>query len=50
MTVEELINRLNNVKDKTKDVTFTYDFGTNEMGDPLDVTWVNEAMDCVIIG
>lgn len=50
MTVEELINRLNKVQDKTKDVTFSYDFGTNEMGDQLDVTCVNEAMDCVIIG
>lgn len=50
MTVEELINRLNKVQDKTKDVTFPYDFGTNEMGDPLDVTWVTESMDCVIIG
>ena len=50
MTVKELINQLNMVQDKTKDVVFPYDFGTNEMGDPLDVTLVTEAMDCVIIG
>ena len=50
MTVQELINKLNNVQDKTKDVSFSYDFGTNEMGDPFDVTNVTEAMDCVIIG
>lgn len=49
MTVQELINRLNSVQDKTKDVSFPYDFGTNEMGDPLDVTDVTETMDCVII-
>ena len=35
MTVQELINRLNMVQDKTKDVSFSYDFGTNEMGDLL---------------
>lgn len=50
MTVQELINKLNAVQDKSKDVSFSYDFGTNENGDPLDVTSVTEAMDCVIIG
>lgn len=50
MTVQELIDKLNSIDDKSKDVSFPYDFGTNEMGDPLDVTLVTEAMDCVIIG
>lgn len=50
MTAQELINRLNKVQDKTKEVSFSYDFGTNEMGEPLVVTDVTEAMDCVIIG
>ena len=50
MTTQDLIDRLNKVKDKTKDVSFPYDFGTNEMGEPLDVTDVTETMDCVIIG
>ena len=50
MTVRELINKLNTVQDKSKEVSFSYDFGTNEMGDPFDVTNVTEAMDCVIIG
>lgn len=50
MTVQELINKLNAVQDKTKEVSFSYDFGTNEMGEPFVVTDVTEAMDCVIIG
>ena len=50
MTVQELINELNKVQDKTKDVSFSYDFGTNEMGEPFTVTGVTEAMDCVVIG
>lgn len=50
MTVQELINKLNSIEDKSKEVSFSYDFGTNEMGDPLIVTDVTEAMDCVIIG
>ena len=50
MTVHELINKLNSIDDKSKEVSFSYDFGTNEMGDPFDVTNVTEAMDCVIIG
>jgi len=50
MTVQELINKLNSIDDKSKVVSFSYDFGTNEMGDPLDVTDVTEAMDCVVIG
>ena len=49
MTVQELINKLNAVQDKSKEVSFSYDFGTNEMREPLDVAGVTEAMDCVII-
>ena len=49
MTVQDLINKLNAVQDKTKDVSFSYDFGTNEMGEPINVTDVTEAIDCVII-
>ena len=49
MAVQELINKLNAIQDKSKEVSFSYDFGTNEMGEPLDVTGVTEAMDCVII-
>ena len=50
MSVQELLNRLNKVQDKSKEVSFSYDFGTNEMGEPFVVTDITEAMDCVIIG
>ena len=49
MTVQELINKLSSIKDKTKEVSFSYDFGTDEMGNPFDVSDITEAMDCVII-
>ena len=49
MTVQDLINKLNAIQDKTKDVSFSYDFGTNETGEPINVTDVTEAIDCVII-
>ena len=49
MTVQELINELNKVQDKAKDVCFSYDFGTDEMGEPLIVIDVTETMDCVIL-
>ena len=49
MTVQELINKLNAVQDKTKTVSFSYDFGTNEMRDPFGVMAVTEATDCVIL-
>ena len=50
MIVQELINKLNAIQDKSKEVSFSYDFGTNEMGEPFDITTITEAMDCVIIG
>ena len=49
MTVQELINKLNTVQDKTNEVSFSYDFGTNEMRDPFGVIAVTEATDCVIL-
>ena len=49
MTVQELINKLNAVQDKSKKVSFSYDFGTNEMRDPFGVIAVTEATDCVIL-
>lgn len=49
MTVQELINELNKVQDKSKDVCFSYDFGTNEIGEPLTVIDVTDTMDCVIL-
>ena len=49
MTVQELINKLNAVQDKSKKVSFYYDFGTNEMRDPFGVIAVTESTDCVIL-
>lgn len=49
MTVQELINKLNAVQDKSKKVSFSYDFGTNEMSDPFGVIAVTESTDCVIL-
>lgn len=49
MTVQELINKLNAIHDKSKKVSFSYDFGTNEMSDPFGVIAVTEATDCVIL-
>ncbi len=50
MTVQELINELNKVQDKSKEVSFSYEILTNELGEPQDVAYVTEAMDCVVIG
>ena len=49
MTVQELINKLNAVQDKSKKVSFSDEFGTNEMRDPFGVIAVREATDCVIV-
>ena len=49
MTVQELINKLNAIHDKSKKVSFSYDFGTNEMSDPFGVIAVTESTDGVIL-
>ena len=50
MTVQELINKLNSISDKTKDMVFCYEYGELESGEPISVESITEAMDCVIIG
>ena len=42
MTVQELINKLNAVQDKSKKVSFSYDFGIIVVRDPLGVIAVND--------
>ena len=37
MTVEELINELSKVEDKTMEVNFPYSHGTQENGEPLSI-------------
>lgn len=49
MTVEELINKLSKVEDKTKEVYFPYSHGTQENGQPMNVDSVSVYDDCVII-
>lgn len=49
MTVEELINKLSKVDDKTMEVHFPYSHGTQENGQPLKVNSISKFDDCVII-
>ena len=49
MTVEELINKLSKVDDKTMEVNFTYSHGTQENGQPMNVDSVSVFDDCVVI-
>lgn len=49
MTVQELIDELSKVEDKTMEVNFPYSHGTQENGDPLNVNEVSVYDDCVII-
>lgn len=49
MTVEELINELSKVEDKTMEVCFPYFHGTQENGDTLSISEVSVYNDCVVI-
>ncbi len=49
MTVEELINELSKVEDKTMEVNFPYSYGTQENGQPMKVDSVSVFDDCVVI-
>lgn len=49
MTVEELINELSKVEDKTMEVNFPYSHGTQENRQPLNVDSVSVFDDCVVI-
>ena len=49
MTVEELINELTKIEDKTMEVNFPYSHGTQENGQPLGVNSVSVFDDCVVI-
>lgn len=47
MTIQELIDALNAVEDKSLDVVFPYDYGVDEMNNPLLVEKVVKWHDCV---
>ena len=49
MTVEELINELSKIEDKTMEVNFAYSHGTQENGQPMNVDSVSVFDDCVVI-
>ena len=49
MTVQELIDELSKVQDKTMEVFFPYSHGIQENGDPLSIAEVSVYDDCVII-
>lgn len=49
MTVQELIDKLSKVEDKTMEVNFPYSHGTQENGQPMNVDSVSVFDDCVVI-
>lgn len=49
MTVQELIDRLSRVEDKTLKIRFPYSHGVQENGQPKIVCDVFEYNDCVVI-
>lgn len=49
MTVQELIDELSKVDDKTMKVNFPYSHGTQANGQPMKVNEVLELQDCVVI-
>lgn len=49
MTVQELIDELSKVEDKTMEVNFQYSHGTQENGQPMNVDSVLVFDDCVVI-
>lgn len=49
MTVQELIDRLLKIEDKTLKVRFPYSHGVQENGQPKIVSEVSTYNDCVVI-
>ena len=49
MTVEELIDELSKIEDKTMEVYFPYSHGTLVNGNPMNVDSVSVFDDCVVI-
>ena len=49
MTIQELIDELSKVDDKTMEVNFPYSHGTQVNGQPMKVKEVLELQDCVVI-
>lgn len=49
MTVQELINELSKVDNKTMEVNFPYSHGTQENGQRLKIDEVSVYNDCVVL-
>ena len=49
MTVQELIDVLNTVEDKNLDVVFPYDYGVDEMNNPLPIEKIVKWHYCVSV-
>lgn len=49
MTVQELIDELSKIEDKTMEVNFQYSHGTQKNGQPMNVDSVSVYDDCVIL-
>lgn len=49
MTVQELIDELSKVKDKTKEVNFLCPRRVQEIRRPVSVNYMLEIIDCVIL-
>ena len=49
MIVQELIDVLNTVEDKNLDVVFPYDYGVDEMNNPLPIKKIAKWHDCVSV-
>ena len=50
MTVQELINKLNSIEDKSKEVVLCYEYGELESGEPIGLEDITEFQDSVVIG
>ena len=50
MTVQELIDKLNSIEDKSKDVVLCYEYGKIESGEPIGLEDITEFQGCVVIG
>ena len=49
MTVQELIDILNTVEDKNLDIVFPYDYGVDEMSNPLPIGKIAKWHDCISV-
>ena len=49
MTVQELIEELSKIKNNHQSVCLSRDYGERENGEPIEVEFITEYQDCVVI-